>query len=326
MAEFNPDRRVLLSALTLSACATAGGADITDALRDTAPEDIVPLWPGDAPGGEAVTVTEQVIERPNEENLRDRIVLGVRRPTLSIFRPARPNGAGLLVIPGGGYRHVVVDKEGYEAARWFTARGVTCFVLRYRLPGDHWAAGSDVSLQDAQRAMRVIRTGATSYGVDPARVASIGFSAGGHVAASLAVRFDLPLAPGGDAADALPAQPAVSCLMYPVITMGPAAHAGSRSYLLGEHPTPDGIARYSLEGHARADMTPTMLMHAADDTSVPLSNTTTMFEAIRAAGVKTELHVFEEGGHGFGLRFARGKPAAAWPDLFTTWAQRHGVF
>jgi dipeptidyl aminopeptidase/acylaminoacyl peptidase len=108
--------------------------------------------------------------------------------------------------------------------------------------------------------------------------------------------------------------------------MGPGAHAGSRSYLLGEHPTPAALARYSLESHARADMTPTMLMHAADDTSVPLSNTTSKFEAIRAAGVKTELHVFEEGGHGFGLRFARGKPAAAWPELFSAWAQRHGVF
>lgn len=326
MAAFSPDRRVLLSALTLSACATASGTDISDALRDSTPDEIIPLWPGDAPGGDEVTVTEQVIERPNEEHLRDRIVTGVRRPTLSIFRPARPSGAALLVIPGGGYRHVVVDKEGYEAARWFTARGLTCFVLRYRLPGDHWAAGPDVSLQDAQRAMRVIRAGAAGYGVDPVRVASIGFSAGGHVAASLAVRFDLPLAPGADAIDALPAQPVVTCLMYPVITMGPAAHAGSRSYLLGERPTPEGVARYSLEDHARADMTPTMLMHAADDASVPLTNTTSMFEAIRAAGVKAELHVFEEGGHGFGLRFARGKPAAAWPELFSTWAQRHSAF
>jgi acetyl esterase/lipase len=168
--------------------------------------------------------------------------------------------------------------------------------------------------------MRVIRA---QTEIDPARVASIGFSAGGHVAASLATRFDWPLAPDGDSSNA---KPDISCFMYPVITMGEAGHAGSRAHLLGAAPTPEALARYSLENHARADMSPTMVIHAADDEAVPLANGLAIYDAIRRAGVRGELHVFEEGGHGFGLRFVRDKPASIWPQLFFNWGQSHGIF
>ena len=317
------DRRALLAGFALSGCATApvpAGNELEAALRDTPPDAIISLWPNGVPGAENVSVVEEEIARPNAEGLPDRIVRYVRTPHLSLFRATRPNGSALLIIPGGGYRHVVIDKEGYEAARWFAARGVTAYVLRYRLPGDGWAAGPDVSLQDAQRAMRVIRTQA---GIDPARVASIGFSAGGHVAASLATRFDWPLAPDGDASNA---KPDISCFMYPVITMGEAGHVGSRAYLLGANPTPEALARYSLENHARNDMSPTIVIHAADDEAVPLANGLAIYDAIRRASVRSELHVFEEGGHGFGLRFVRDKPAGIWPQLFFNWGQRHGIF
>lgn len=317
-----PDRRVLLAALALSACATTPTpeAAFRNELRDTPPDDVIDLWPEGAPGGEHVTVVEELIERPNDLGLRDRIVRGVRTPTLSLFRPTRADGSAVLIIPGGGYRHVVVDKEGYEAARWFAARGAAAYVLRYRLPGDNWAAGRDVALQDAQRAMRVIRA---QPDVDANRVASLAFSAGGHVGAMLATRFDAPLAPDGDTR---PAQPSVSCLMYPVITMGAGTHPGSRGFLLGATPTEDAIAQHSMERHVRPDMTPTMLVHAADDDAVPLFNTLAMHQALLAQRVRTELHVFEEGGHGFGLRFVRDKPANAWPTLFRAWATRHGIF
>lgn len=317
-----PDRRALLAALSLSACATAPAPQprFSDALRDAPPDGVITLWPEGAPGGERVTAAEELIERPNDLGLRDRIVRGVRTPTLSVFRPERPSGAALLIIPGGGYRHVVVDKEGFEAARWFAARGTTAYVLRYRLPGDGWSAGADVALQDAQRAMRVVRQ---QSGIDANRVAMIGFSAGGHVGALLATRFDAPLAPDGDAS---PAQPTLTCLMYPVITMGAATHPGSRTFLLGQTPSTEALARYSMEHHARADMTPTMLVHAVDDDAVPLENTLSMHRALLGAGVRCELHVFEEGGHGFGLRFVRDRPAGAWPALFHAWGERHGVF
>jgi acetyl esterase/lipase len=317
------DRRALLAGFALCGCATApvpADNELEAALRDTPPDAIIPLWPNGVPGAERVTVIEEEIARPNGEGLPDRIVRFVRTPHLSLFRATRPNGSALLIIPGGGYRHVVIDKEGYEAARWFAARGVSAYVLRYRLPGDGWAAGPDVSLQDAQRAMRVIRGQA---GIDPARVASIGFSAGGHVAASLATRFDWPLAPDGDASSA---KPDISCFMYPVITMGEAGHAGSRSYLLGANPSAEALARYSLENHARTDMSPTMVIHAANDEAVPLANGLAIYDAIRRANVRTELHVFEEGGHGFGLRFVRDKPAGIWPQLFFNWGQRRGIF
>src|SRR5262249_27665548 len=121
-----PDRRALLAALSLSACATtpAPEANFSNELRDTPPDDVILLWPEGAPGGERVTVSEELVERPNDLGLRDRIVRGVRTPTLSVFRPQRATGAALLIVPGGGYRHVVVDKEGFEAARWFAARGI----------------------------------------------------------------------------------------------------------------------------------------------------------------------------------------------------------
>lgn len=319
----SPDRRALLAALSLSACASAPAAvgDIEAALRDSEPDEIVPLWPGEAPGGTNDTVVYEVVaERPNDLGLRDRAVQGVRRPALSLFRPARSDGSALLIVPGGGYRYVVIDKEGHETARWFAARGVSVYVLRYRLPGDGWGAGPDVALQDAQRAMRVVRA---QPGIDPARVALLGFSAGGHVAAQLAARFDAPLAPDGDTR---PARPDIACLLYPVITMGDGAHAGSRSYLLGPAPSETMVARYSMERHVRPDMSATMLVHAADDMSVLPANSMAMYSALLRAGVRSELHLFEEGGHGFGLRLVRDKPAAAWPALFHGWGRRHGVF
>lgn len=318
----SPDRRALLAALTLSACASAptATASIEAALRDSEPDESLPLWPGGPPGGAGVTAGERIVERPNNLGLRDRYVQGVRTPTLSLFRPARPDGSALLIVPGGGYRYVVIDKEAYESARWFAARGVAAYVLRYRLPGDGWEAGPDVALQDAQRAMRLIRA---QRGVDPARVALLGFSAGGHAAAQLAARFDAPLAPDGDAR---PARPDLNCLLYPVIAMGDGAHAGSRGQLLGPAPSEAMVARYSMERHARPHMSPTMLVHAADDVSVLPANSLTMYDALVRAGVRSELHLFEEGGHGFGLRLVRDKPAAAWPALFHAWGRRHGVF
>src|SRR5262245_13496198 len=124
----DPDRRALLAALSLSACATAPGADeLAAALRDGEPDEVIPLWPVAAPGGANVSVGEEVVERPNDLGLRDRFVRGVRTPALSLFRPARPDGSALLIIPGGGYRYVVIDKEGYETARWFAGRGVAAY-------------------------------------------------------------------------------------------------------------------------------------------------------------------------------------------------------
>jgi acetyl esterase/lipase len=305
-------RRTLLTATGLAAAGPALAA---------APR-VIPIWPNGPPGGEGVSVTEAVVERnPPPNPLRDRYVKHVRTPTLTVFAPARPNGASLLMTPGGGYKWVVMDKEGYECAERFAAAGVTVYVASYRLPADGWAAGPAAPLQDAQRALRLVRSLAT----DPARVGVMGFSAGGHVAGCLSLMWDAPTYAPVDAVDGLSARPDLSMLMYPVATMYPAfAHAGSREQLLGVAPTADQERRWSLEDSARADAPPTFLLHAGDDASVPVENSLRLYDALRAAKVPTELHVFEEGGHGFGLRFTAGKPVAAWPALVEAWWKRKG--
>lgn len=308
---------------TLLAAPLAAGA--AGSARAAAPA-VLPVWPGDAPGGTGVTVVEEIVERPPAAGgLRDRIVKGVRRPTLTVFEPARPNGASLLMTPGGGYRWVVMDKEGYECAGRFAAAGVTVYVASYRLPGDGWAAGPAVALQDAQRALRLVRARASARGLDPGRVGVMGFSAGGHVAGCLGLMWDRQVYAPVDAIDALSARPDSSVLIYPVATMHQSfAHAGSRERMLGPEPTPEAERGWSLEDNARADAPPTFLLHAADDASVPVENSLATEAALRAAKVPTELHVFEEGGHGFGLRFARGKPVETWPDLVLAWWKRKG--
>jgi acetyl esterase/lipase len=287
---------------------------------------VVAIWPGAPPGGEHATAREEVVERAKDAGaLRDRYIKGVVRPTLIAFRPAHPNGAALLMAPGGGYNWVVMDKEGYEAAERFAASGVTVFVMTYRLPQEGWAAGPDTPLQDAQRAMRLIRSRASDYGIDPRRAGVIGFSAGGHVAGMLSLAWDRRIYAPIDLADRLSARPDFTILMYPVATMGAAfAHAGSRKNLLGAAPTSDQVAAYSLDALARPDAPPTFLVHAVDDTSVPVENSLALFDALRAAKVPVEMHLFEEGGHGFGIRYAVGKPAQAWPDLVLAWMQRRG--
>ncbi len=289
--------------------------------------ELISIWPGAAPGGEHATAREEVVERTKSPaDLRDRIAKGVTRPTLTVFRPQHPNGLALLMAPGGGYAWVVMDKEGYETAERLAASGVTVFVMTYRLPQEGWAAGPDAPLQDAQRALRLIRYRAAEFSVDPRRVGVIGFSAGGHVAGMLTLAFDRPVYAVLDAADQVSARPDVSILVYPVATMDQAlAHKGSRRNLLGEAPTPEQVRAYSLEALARRDAPPVMLIHALDDASVPPENSLGLLAALRAAKVPVEAHFFQEGEHGFGLRFAVGKPAAAWPDLVLAWLKRRGL-
>lgn len=256
---------------------------------------------------------------------RDRAATGIAVPTLTVFRAEKPDGSALLIAPGGGYKRVVIDKEGFEAARRFNEAGITCFVLLYRLPGEGWGDAADVPLQDAQRTMRIIRANASRFAIDPARTGVLGFSAGGHVAALLATRYRARGYAPVDAQDQADARPAFAALMYPVITMFPEhAHMGSRQYLLGDNPAEAQEAAYSCERLVTTSTSPTFIAAAQDDKEVPLENTLLMFASLRAARVPVEMHLFEEGGHGFGLRKAQGLPAAYWPDLLLHWMARRG--
>ncbi|MGK6318292.1 alpha/beta hydrolase [Sphingomonas sp. DT-204] len=291
------------------------------------PTETIELWPKGAPGMPAKPPAEVTIERSTDASLNNRTVAGVVRPRLLVFRPAVPNGAAMLLMPGGGYVLMAVDKEGFELGRYLAARGFTAFVLLYRLPGDGWAAGPDVVLQDVQRAMRVIRGRADRYGVDPNRVAAMGFSAGGHACADLVARFAFKSYDPVDAADGLSARPFVAAPIYPVVGMdAPIAHMGSRRALLGETPTPEMIAAHSPDRNIRSDSPPCFLCAAEDDATVPVENTLLLRAALRAAKVPAETHLFTSGGHGFGLRGVVGKPAGAWPELFLAWSRSQGLF
>lgn len=304
-------RRAFLGAgvATLAACATnaSPAASIEPVAFD--------VWPSPPPGGEKVTAKESVIERATEPGQHDRAAINITRPRLRVFRPARPDGAAVLIMPGGGYQRVVLDKEGDETALRLAQAGVTAAVLIYRLPGDGWAAGYDAPLQDAQRALRLLRSGRLAPGLDPARIGVLGFSAGGHLAASLALRSSVKTYEPIDAADAASPRPDFAALMYAAYLDGamPAA-AGAAS-----PPMPSFIAMAK-------GAQPMFLVHAQDDASVPVANTLRMAEALKAAGVPTETHVFERGGHGFGIARARGLPAEHWPDLFLSWGRARGFF
>lgn len=290
------------------------------------PNETIDLWPEGAPGLPARLPVEQVEERSSDPLIADRAVRGVVAPRLSVFRPDRPNGAAVLLIPGGGYRHVVVDKEGYEMARWLSARGFTAFVLFYRLPYDGWAAGPDVCLSDAQRAMRLIRHRHADFALDPERVAAMGFSAGGHLCADLSTRFAHRTYDPVDDADQLGARPICAAPIYPVIAMQTShAHAGSRERLLGPSPTGALENAHSPHRNVPRDAPPFFILHAEDDDVVSVENSLLLRAALKAREVPVETHLFRHGGHGFGLRKASGKPVAAWPDLWREWARGTGL-
>jgi len=295
------DRRaVLLGPLALALAAQAPAPP--------RPDQEIELWPDGAPGLPESAPVEEERERSADPGYNDRIRVHIRRPRLAVFRPERPSGAAVLIVPGGGYQWVVVDKEGFEMARLLAARGITAFVLFYRLAMDGWADGPDVSLIDARRAMRLVRR---ARGVDPHRICALGFSAGGHVCADLLTRFGSP-----------EARPDAAALLYPVISMSaPDAHAGSRRNLIGEHASLALERAHSPHLNVPPNAPPCFLLHAEDDASVPVANTLLMRDALRARGVETETHIFPNGGHGFGLRLARGKSVEHWPDLLLAWGR-----
>ncbi len=321
-------RAVLIGALAAGVSAASRaqtpppetGGDLPAGLPQ--PKETVDLWPGGAPGMPTKPPVETVNERSQDRQLTDRAVYGITRPRLAVFRPRVPNGAAVVITPGGGYRWVVIDKEGYELGRWLSARGFTVFVLFYRLPGEGWEAGPDVALSDAQRAVRLIRSRAAYYGIDPERVAAMGFSAGGHLCADLATRFAVKTYDTVDDADSLSARPIAAAPIYPVISMSaPIAHAGSRELLVGKDASPARERAHSPQYNVPANAPPCFLAHAEDDMSVVVENTLEFRAALKAKGIPVETHLFTHGGHGFGLRKAVGKPAGVWPELFLSWAR-----
>jgi acetyl esterase/lipase len=293
-----------------------------------APADqTLPLWRDAPPGGGGAGLQLAIVEQGHDPAQPDRWLTGIARPVLILRRPARPNGAAVLILPGGGYGFLSYDNEGARQAAWLNALGVTAYILLYRLPGEGWGAGSLAPLQDAQRAMRAIRGRAAVDGIDPRRVAVLGFSAGGHLAGSLATRHAEHTYPPTDAEDGLSARPDLAALIYPVVSMSsPSTHLGSRDKLLGLAPAEEARRRFSVELSVEADTPPTFLVHAGDDGLVPVANSLMLYEALRAMDRPAELHVFAEGGHGFGVRAPATLPVSHWPELLTAFARRRELF
>lgn len=282
----------------------------------------VKLWPAKAPGSEQVRLKEQVIERSKQSGIYDRAVTGITEPEIIpvLADPARANGTAVLICPGGAYARVTIDKEGYDIAEWLNKEGISAFILKYRLPGEGHVQQYAVPLQDAQRAMRLIRARAAEWKVDPKRIGVMGFSAGGHLASTLGTRYQDRVYSPVDAADQQSAKPAFMVLLYPVISMEDGvAHAASKQNLLGDNPDTGLIHDFSSDEQVRADTPPTFIVQAHND-GVSTENSIRFYSALKQAEVPAELHIFTKGGHGFGIRGAKG-PIAIWPHLCKAWMQ-----
>lgn len=285
----------------------------------------IPLWPKGVPEPVPAGLSETLAERSNDPAVRDRALKGVIAPRLELFLPKRGNGAAIIAVPGGGYRHMAWDKEGLEIAQWFAGRGIAGFALAYRLPHDGWGGGADTPLADAQRAVRLVRANAASWGIDPARIAVVGFSAGGHLVANLAAQFARPIYPEQDAADRLSACPDLVAPLYPAIMVDRLSGAlPPGESLFGRAMDSETVARHSPQLNVRDNSPPHFLVHAEDDPLVGPEHSLALREALKAKRIAAETHLYAKGGHGFGIRHAKGLPLADWPERLIAFGRSTG--
>jgi acetyl esterase/lipase len=242
-------------------------------------------------------------------------------PTLTPFLPPREKvtGAAIIVCPGGGYSHLS-DREGPPVAQWLNTLGITAFVLKYRIgPRYHHPA----PLQDAARAIRIVRAGAARWPIDPARIGILGFSAGGHLASTIGTHFDAGNAGAADAVERVSSRPDLMVLVYPVITMRELTHGGSKKMLLGDAPSPELVALLSNDEQVTKETPPTFLVHTMTDAAVPVENSLKFVAALRKAGVPFEFHLYERGPHGFALA-DKDPILATWTRRCADWLLLHG--
>jgi len=288
----------------------------TSAWQPSAGHSQVPIWPGGAPdaqpaaGPETVrTVNQLVAGKPWLE------VEKVAQPTMTVYAPQGKNtGAAVVVFPGGGYQILAIDLEGTEVCDWLTARGITCVLLKYRVPGEHRLPksgaypNSPIALEDAQRAIGLVRFHAAEWRIDPHKIGVLGFSAGGHLVAAVSTNFKRRLYRARDAADQESCRPDFALALYP-------GH-------LREHTTKD----FELNPYVPVsrDTPPTFLLQAEDDPVDDVKNSLVYFAALKTAGVPVEMHIYPHGGHAFGLRKTK-ESITAWPELAESWLKSIGM-
>jgi acetyl esterase/lipase len=271
-------------------------------------DDIIPLWPDDPPGGGGPSGLLKVSMNGSWTNIVS--------PAIQRFRPENPNGEAVIVAAGGGYRFIGMGREAWPVARWLNANGYTVYVLSYRLPGEKWQAGNLAPLQDAQRAIRLVRS-------MERKVHLLGFSAGGHLLGMAAARPDFETYPAQDPLDQIrPTADSVG-LIYPVITLeAPYQNTKTHLMMVGDHATPTQEANWSVQNYVTRQYPPTFLAQAEDDHTSNPHNTEMMRDACRRMQVPVELIELSSGGHGFGLGKA-GTPAALWDQAYVRWLDLH---
>lgn len=302
---FAPRRAYSCLLFVVAAWAQVAATAAPAVARD--PDHLVFLWPDGAPGAKGTADGD--------------------RPELSAYLAAgdKNSGAGVVVCPGGGYGHLAVDHEGKQIADWFNSIGVSAFVLKYRHRASGAGYGHPAPLDDAQRAIRLVRTKAADWKVDPKRIGVMGFSAGGHLASTAATHFDDGKADAPDPIDRQGCRPDFAILCYAVITLDDAfTHQGSKKNLLGAEPDPKLVELLSNEKQVTEKTPPTFLWSTGDDGAVPVENSVQFYLACRKAKVPAELHVYEHGPHGVGL--GKNLPAVSvWSDQLAAWLKHRGI-
>jgi acetyl esterase/lipase len=265
------------------------------------------LWPTGAPGA-----------RGTEDG---------DKPTLTIYLPPneKATGTAVVICPGGGYGHLAMDHEGHQVARWLNSFGVAGFILKYRHRNSGAGYGHPAPLQDAQRAVSMVRSRAEQWNIDPNRIGILGFSAGGHLASTAGTHFHKGSTDAKDPIDRVSCRPDFMVLIYPVISLLEwCAHSGSRRNLLGENPDEKLVENLSNEKQVTSETPPTFLVHTDEDNGVPAENSIYFYLALRKAKVPAEMHIYRKGRHGFGLGQKHG-PVSSWPLRCADWMRGLGL-
>jgi acetyl esterase/lipase len=287
-------------------------------------EQIIKLWPGIAPGSETLMLTERIINTMNDLKNPQRSIEGISIPAMTAFVPKKSNGASALIFPGGEYTSIAFDKEGVDIARWLNTAGITAFVLKSRLPGEGHLIGKHVPLQDAQRAMRIIRSNAERWKLDTTRIGVVGLSSGGHLASMLATNYAKKVYLPIDDVDEVSAHPEWCVVVYPQIS------GNSRLYAVKAQPSlkPDQVQdlydEYPTDRHVSADSPRTFIVQGNDDTMADSENSVRYYLALHKAGVPAELHIFVKGAHGFAIANNAG-PIKAWSKMCEDWMKDAGI-
>lgn len=280
------------------------------------------LWPDGIPGSKS---DKSYVEKITTQDGRIILCERVTDPDLTVCLPPaeKATGTAVLICPGGGYGVLAFDHEGNAVAKWLNENGIAGIILKYRLPSDKIMENKSTGpLQDAQEALRIIRRNAAKWNINPGRIGVIGFSAGGHLASTLSTHFNENVY---KVSDNTSARPDFSLLIYPVISFDTTiTHRGSRNNLIGLRPGEELVRHFSNELQITSETPPAFLVHSADDNGVPSANSIRYFENLQKNKIATELHLFQKGGHGYGLS-PKGGTESAWPVLCLTWLKAIGM-